>query len=121
MHRALTVSDVVCLIVEFTAAGSVHEVVGGEPLDRATRRALRKLLTLNRTFSEPVLDTLWKTSTPWRLARAMPVEMFYINAIHDLYDLHLNIDGYRMAHSRLDAGPRRTRYYIVSASIMSLQ
>jgi hypothetical protein len=117
MHRALGIPEIVELIVGSITADSVREARSEEPLDRATRHTLYGLSTLSHVFSEPVLDTLWERSTPWRLGLIMPADMVHVQITgggiqgHDTDSL----EEYHRAFKVLDAQPGMTRYLIVSA------
>jgi hypothetical protein len=117
MHRALGIPEIVELIVGSITADSVREARSEEPLDRATRHTLYGLSTLNHVFSEPVLDTLWERSTPWRLGLIMPSDMVHVRITGGGIQGHDKdrLEEYHRAFKVLDAQPGTTWYIIVSA------
>jgi hypothetical protein len=77
---ALAVPDIAQRIVEWIAADSSDVTKYEDLFDDPTCRTLYRLATVSRVFSEPVLDLLWRRTTPWRLAVLMPPHMFRIDA-----------------------------------------
>jgi hypothetical protein len=78
--RALSVPDIVLRIVESIAADSSGVTQYEDLFDDPTCRTLYRLATVSRVFSEPVLDLLWRRTTPWRLAVLMPPHMVRIDS-----------------------------------------
>jgi hypothetical protein len=77
---ALAVPDIAQRIVKLIAADSSDVTQYEDLFDDPTCRTLYRLATVSRVFSEPVLDLLWRRTTPWRLAVLMPPDMFRIDA-----------------------------------------
>jgi hypothetical protein len=67
------------------------------PIDRATYCTMRSLMTVNRVFSEPALDRLWESATPWRLGVLMPSSMVEIQ----IAEVRCPIEHYRQVCSTL--------------------
>jgi hypothetical protein len=104
MHRALAVPDIVRLIARSIGPGDGDDGLQDDFLDCTTRHTMYPLITVNRVFSEPALDTLWERTTPWRLSVLMPPDMFEIRVtgLQRPRSDGMTIDEYRQVCSTID-------------------
>jgi hypothetical protein len=113
MHRALAVSEIARLITRSVASADADDDRADAPIDRATYCTMRALMTVNRVFSEPALDRIWESATPWRLGVLMPSSMVEVQ----IADVRCPIEHYRQVCSTL----KHLKIGPMSALLVSLE
>jgi hypothetical protein len=113
MHRALAVPEIARLITRSVAPADADDDRADVPIDRATYCTMRSLMTVSRVFSEPALDRLWESATPWRLGVLMPSSMVGIQ----IAEVRCPIEHYRQVCSTL----KHRKIGAMSALLVSLE